>query len=49
MKDSQSSYMDIIYNKDYYPLIYGIVRFFESEEGPPIRSSSPFVIGRYKR
>lgn len=49
MKDSQSSYMDIIYNKDYYPLIYGIVRFFESEEGPLIRSSSPFVIGRYNK
>ena len=49
MKDSQSSYMDIIYCKDHYPLIHGIVRFFESKNGPPIRSSSPFVIGKYNK
>ncbi len=46
MKDSQP-YMDIIYNKNHHPLLYGVIRFFKSVEGPLIRSSSPFVIGKY--
>ena len=39
--------MQIIYNNNHPPLLYGCIRFFDSKSRNLIRSSDPFVIGKY--